>query len=119
MMIGAGISLPITLNYFGYSMERLPEHIIFPGVLIGLYTAAIAMIGTWTSLGLLGRWAGRTGGRTRRLGVQILGISIAAWLTLPGAIAFTLAAMKLFGDYLAAKENSKSANREMPDDTPR
>ena len=115
MMLGAAISLSITLNYFGIFLKEQPERIVFWGVFIGLYTVGLALIGTWTSLGLLGRWAGRYGGRLGRLLIQILGITIAAWVTLPGAMAVTLIAMIVVGNYLEAQEQS-AANKHRDDD---
>ena len=117
MMIGAGASFSITLDRFGYSLERLRDESLSTGILIGLYTVAIALIGTWTSLGLLGRWAGRTGGRPLRVLVQIAGIVIAAWMTLPGAFAATLVIMKWYGDYLEEQNKSTELNRASTDTT--
>jgi len=118
MMVGAAISLSISLNYFGNVLKEQPERIVFWGLFIGLYTVGLTLIGTWTSLGLLGRWAGRNGGRLGRLLIQILGITIAAWITLPGAMAVTLLAMIVVGNYLEAQEQS-AADRHRDDDPPR
>ena len=115
MMLGAAISLSITLDRFDVFLKEQPERIVFWGVFIGLYTVGIALIGTWTSLGLLGRWAGRNGGRLGRLLIQILGITIAAWITLPGAMAATLIAMIVVGNYLEAREQS-TADKLRDDD---
>ncbi len=116
MAIGAALTLPITLKYSGQIFDRNSGQTVFFGILLGLYTISIVIIGTWTSLGLLGRWAGRIGGRGLRLCVQIIGITMAAWLTLPLAIVVTLVLMAIVGNYVEDRKSEPLQNEKLPVD---
>ncbi|MCZ7645238.1 MAG: hypothetical protein M5U26_08135 [Planctomycetota bacterium] len=98
--LGAMVATPIVLDQaWTLNIAKAPLDLFTGLELLGFcaYLFGVALVGTWTSLGLLGVWAGRKGGRPLRLAVQVLGIAAAAYATLPGAICLTVIAMHLKG----------------------
>ena len=91
LVLGAGLSVPIVLEqYHAWWSEDLTLSSMAG---LGAYLLVVAFLGTWLSLGLLGEWAGRKGGRMLRLLVQISGILLAACLTLFCAFPVVFVAM--------------------------
>jgi len=91
LVFGAGAAAPIVLRHF----QALFGQELSAGVMasVGVYLLLVCTVGTWASLGACGAWAGRHGGRALRFAVQVVGIALAAWMTLPLAIVVTLALM--------------------------
>lgn len=94
--IGAGISIPITQEHWGWFRDARGNAADAVG--LGVYTLLISITGTWLFLGLFGRRAREAGGRWLQFAVQVVGIAITAWMTLPSAIVVTLTAMALIGN---------------------
>jgi hypothetical protein len=92
-MIGAGIAILITQNMWHYWSDASQNG--YSAVALGLYALLTACVGTWTALGLFGRVARRNGGRILQTAVQVVGIAVAAMITLPGAIIATILLMWL------------------------
>ncbi|MBI3831110.1 MAG: hypothetical protein HY291_16445 [Planctomycetes bacterium] len=98
LTIGTGLAVPLVLHQAEAAFGPVDEFTPVGFVFLGLYVLAVALLGTWTSLGLFGRWAGRAGGRPVRLAVQIAGIALAAFVTLPVALIATVLLMILKGE---------------------
>jgi hypothetical protein len=107
LVFGAGLSVPIVLNYWRYAFGM--ELTWTSAIGLGCYLLLVGLLGTWLSLGLLGAWAGRTGGRPLRLVVQVCGILLTACLTLFCAMPLTLLAMAWVGRHPRSQETWKSA----------
>ena len=105
LVIGYALALPISLNIeFRLSVEAAstelsPTNFIW----LGINVLLVGIVGTWTSLGLFGRAARISGGKKMVLLVQVLGIIIAARVTLPVAVFLTIVIMITRGN---AKEQT-------------
>jgi hypothetical protein len=87
VVFGSGLAAPIVLEHFRWMLgDELGGGAM---AVVGVYLLAIAVVGTWAFLGAFGCWAGRFGGRKLRFVVQVLGIVLAAVVTLPVAIIAT------------------------------
>lgn len=87
VVAGAGLAAPIVLEHFKWMLgDELGGGAM---AVVGVYLLAVAVVGTWASLGAFGCWAGQTGGRKLRFAVQVLGIVLAAIVTLPLAVLAT------------------------------
>jgi hypothetical protein len=94
-VFGTALSVPFVLDYFRMLFgEELSGGAM---VAVGVYLFLVGILGTWMSLGAFGVWAGRCGGRPLRLIVQVLGILLTAWMTLPIAVLATIVLMWWLG----------------------
>lgn len=91
LVFGTGLAAAIVLDHFHWLLgEELGGGAM---ALMGVYLLLVGILGTWTSLGAFGTWAGRCGGRKLRFVIQVAGIVLAAWMTLPLFFFLTLALM--------------------------
>lgn len=93
--IGAGISIPITQGFWKWFVGAQRDGGEALG--LGVYTLLLSIVGTWLFLGLFGRAARRFGGRPLQFIVQVTGIAISAWMSLPTAVVVTFIAMLVVG----------------------
>lgn len=103
MTIGAGMIIPIVMYQIQFYQNEVVDLSIGNVILMGIYNICLVMVGTWTSLGAFGRWAGNRGGVLLRIVVQLLGIVIGALLTLPVAYVVTLILMWRIGSRTESK----------------
>lgn len=108
-MVGAGVAVPITQSVWGFFGNAQNDGV--QALLLGLYALSLAVCGTWLFLGLLGRWARRSGGRGLQFVVQVGGIAVAAVLSLPGTVVVTLVAMDLTARWMKYKNREGGRHR--------